>query len=156
MEQFYSICKKNNLKITPQRVAIYRLLMNDTSHPTADGVYQKVKLEYPNISFDTVNRTLTTFSSIGLIGTIECSGQGKKYDPNNRTHHHLNCIECDEIIDFYCSKYDKIEVPENISKKFKILSKKVLLMCICDKCMEKKNKGEIENVKFRSKNKKKS
>jgi hypothetical protein len=38
----------------------FQELENLITHPAAEAVYQIVEKEYPNISFDTVNRTLLT------------------------------------------------------------------------------------------------
>ncbi len=137
MEDFYKQCKKHRLRVTPQRVAVYKTLMLDKTHPTADAVYQRVRVDLPNISLDTVNRTLISFAGSGVIDTVSCSGQGKKYDPNNKPHHHLKCIKCGVIIDFYNKSYDAIKLPKNISSKFKVINKRVVLMGICSKCKSK-------------------
>jgi len=137
MKYFYEQCKKHQLRVTPQRVAVYKALMLDKTHPTADAVYQKVRGELPNISLDTVNRALISFAESGVIDTVSCSGQGKKYDPNNKPHHHLKCIKCGMIIDFYNKSYDAIKLPKNISREFKIVNKKVVLTGICSKCKGK-------------------
>jgi len=46
-------------------------------------VYQEVKKEFPNISFDTVNRTLLVLLGKGLVKMVE-SGYGPRrlYVPN--------------------------------------------------------------------------
>ena len=59
---FVKTCHQRGLKITPQRVAVYRALIESDQHPTADVMYRKVKTTYPHISFDTVNRTLLTLA----------------------------------------------------------------------------------------------
>jgi len=134
MEQFYSACKKHNLKITPQREAIYKVLITDRTHPTADAIWNKVKKYCPNISLDTVNRTLIKFAELGMIDTVTCSGKGKKYDPNSKAHHHLKCIKCGEITDFYNDTYDSLSIPGDVIKKFTVLKKKVELTGVCSKC----------------------
>ncbi len=134
VDEFRKICQKHQLKVTPQRVAIYKELLNDAGHPTADTVYQKVKEVFPSISFDTVNRTLIRFTQIGLIGTIECSGQGKKYDPNLKRHHHFKCIHCGIILDFYHSPFDDLKVPAEKIMNFKVINRKVVLTGICERC----------------------
>ena len=48
--EFKQVCREHHLKITPQRVTIYRALVNSNTHPTTDAIYQIVKKEYPNIS----------------------------------------------------------------------------------------------------------
>jgi Fur family peroxide stress response transcriptional regulator len=137
MEKFYSECKKHNLKITPQREAVYKVLITDKTHPTADTIWKKVKRQWPNISLDTVNRTLITFAEIGIIDTVACSGQGKKYDPNPKAHHHLKCIKCGEITDFYHDAYDSLVVPKTVTKEFAVLNKKVELTGVCKKCKKR-------------------
>ena len=74
---FVETCRRHQLKVTPQRVAIYKALIQSRQHPTADMMYQEVREKYPNISFDTVNRTLLTFSEIGVVDVVEGSEIGK-------------------------------------------------------------------------------
>ena len=57
-EIFRKKCREANLKITPQRTIIFDALVNDKGHPTADIVFQRVRKKIPNISFDTISRTL--------------------------------------------------------------------------------------------------
>lgn len=134
MEYFLEKCRENGLKITPQRRAVYEEILRAKEHPSADLVYSRLKRAFPNISFDTVNRTLLTFSKIGIINVVEGYGQPKRFDPNVSSHHHLRCVKCNAIIDFYNKSYDEMKVPKDILKKFTVLNKKVVLEGLCDKC----------------------
>jgi len=110
---FRQLCKKHNLKITPQRILIYKVVSNSQEHPNTERVYKTVKKEFPNISFDTVHRTLLTFSDINLLNVVERFGSPNRFDPNLKNHHHLHCDKCGKIIDFTCKEYDKLHVPKN-------------------------------------------
>lgn len=134
MDMFYQRSKEHGLKITPQRTAIHEELLKAKDHPTADVIYKRIIKKIPNISFDTVNRTLLTFSKIGITNVVEGYGQAKRYDPDMNIHHHFRCIHCGSIIDFHNKDYDNITVPEEINKQFKIISKKVVLEGLCTKC----------------------
>jgi len=134
LDFFYGRSKENGLKITPQRTIIYQELLKAKDHPTADDIYQRIVKKIPNISFDTVNRTLLTFSKIGITNVVEGYGQAKRYDPDMDIHHHFRCIECGSIIDFHNKEYDNITVPEEINKQFTVISKKVVLEGLCSKC----------------------
>ena len=46
LNEFMQICQRHRLKITPQRVSIYKHLLGLDTHPTAEAVYQIVKKEY--------------------------------------------------------------------------------------------------------------
>jgi len=127
-------CKASGLKITPQRMAIYKEVLNSSEHPSAESIYKMVKGTHPNISFDTVNRTLLTFAEIGLIQIVEGSGEVRRFDPNTERHHHFRCIECGAIIDFYHKKYDHLDIPKEIQEKFMVKKIAVVLEGICSRC----------------------
>jgi len=115
---------------------IYQELLKSETHPTADAIYQLVTKEHPHISFDTVNRTLLTFSKIGIVDIVEGFGGAKRFDPNVSRHHHLHCIQCGKIIDFKSRTYDNLEVPGNVGEKFQVISKRVVLKGICSACLD--------------------
>ena len=133
-QEFLKICQEHHLKVTPQRVAIYQELLNSNTHPTTDAIYQFVKREYPNISFDTVNRTLLTFVEIGIVDVVEIFGGAKRFDPIVTNHHHLHCTQCGKVLDFYSQDYDNLEVPGGVCEQFQVLSKRVVLKGICKEC----------------------
>jgi Fur family peroxide stress response transcriptional regulator len=144
LSKFVEICHDNNLKVTPQRVAIYSELLHLNTHPTADEIYQIVKKQYSNISFDTVNRTLLTFAQIGVVDIVEIFGGAKRFDPDVKSHHHLHCIQCGKIFDFFSREFDELEVPNEVLKQFQVKSKRVVLRGICKDCQEK---NQIKNKK---------
>ncbi|MDJ0875832.1 MAG: transcriptional repressor [Desulfobacterales bacterium] len=134
LQHFIDTCRQHQLKITPQRVAIYRALMDSDQHPTADMMYQTVREEFPSISFDTVNRALLTFAGIGMVDVVEVFGGPKRFDPDIDDHHHLHCTACGRIIDFDHEGYSHLEVPAEIARKFKVISKRVVLKGLCATC----------------------
>jgi Fur family peroxide stress response transcriptional regulator len=134
---FKRICRDHGLRITPQRIAIYRELVSSKEHPSAITIYRKIKKYYPNISLGTVNSTLLTFAEIGLAKVVEASGDPKRFDPNLKSHHHFKCIKCGKIIDFENDSYDGLKVPPDIKRKYLVLDKKVHLEGLCDRCRAK-------------------
>lgn len=144
MENNYSYCKEKleqkGLRITPQRLSIFCFLANTKSHPSAEKVYLEVRKQFPNISFDTVNRTMTCLSKNGLLKMVESGYGPRRYDANLKLHYHFRCLECKRIIDFESPEYDNIKIPENIQKKFKIYNQQIILEGICPDCLKKENK----------------
>ncbi|MGQ9610359.1 MAG: Fur family transcriptional regulator [bacterium] len=134
ISNFIEKCEKNNLKVTPQRIAIYKELIKSENHPSINHIYNKIKKLYPSISFDTVNRTLLTFAEIGIANIVEGSGGPKRFDPNNKDHHHFICLKCNTIIDFYDSSIDNMEIPKELQENTKIIRKKIVLEGFCSKC----------------------
>jgi len=131
---FTDLCKKNGLKVTPQRIEIYKELIKTDEHPSAETLYAKVRQTFPNISFDTVNRTLLTLSEIGAAFIIEGSGDVRRFDGGMEKHQHFKCVKCKRIVDFNHKPFNNIKLPANLDKKFKVLKKVVYLEGICDMC----------------------
>lgn len=134
MDKFYATCKRHNLKLTPQRIAICKQLYSSKDHPSADTIFQAIKEDFPNISFDTVNRTLLTFSETGLIDLVESYSGSRRFDPNKEIHHHIHCIRCGEIFDFYNPDFDSLTLPAEIQADNKIISQRVTVNVICSLC----------------------
>jgi len=141
MQEFIERCRTHQLKITPQRVAIYREMMRKAEHLTADEVFQRVRNEYPNISFDTVNRTLSTFSEIGVLDVVEVFGGGRRFDRDPSEHHHFHCSECRRVFDFYGTDLSGIEIPESILGKSHITGRRLVLKGVCESCLAKQSRA---------------
>jgi Fur family peroxide stress response transcriptional regulator len=134
MEAFQRKCREGGLKITPQRMAVYKVLIESKQHPSAEMVFRKVREVIPNISLDTVNRTLLTLAEIGAASVVEGTGDVKRFDGKLETHQHFKCIKCRRIFDFHYKPFDNISVPKNISRRFTVLKKTVYFEGICDLC----------------------
>ena len=137
MEAFKAKCRAAGLKVTPQRMAVYEVLIKSNEHPSAEMVFRKVKRTLPNISLDTVNRTLLTLYEIGAAFAVEGSGDAKRFDGNLKSHQHFKCIRCKRVIDFHHKPFDNIAVPKSISRRFTVLRKTVYLEGICDLCRKR-------------------
>ena len=134
LQVFIEKCQKHSLKITPQRMAIYSELLKSEEHPTIDAMFQTIKKEFPNISYDTVSRTLQTFAEIGIADLVEVYGGPKRFDSNLTNHHHLHCVSCGKILDFQNEEYDNLNIPEEVQQCFTVHSSRVVLKGMCEKC----------------------
>ncbi|MDD5327137.1 MAG: transcriptional repressor [Phycisphaerae bacterium] len=136
-DKFEARCHKAGLKVTPQRIAVYNALIGSKEHPSADTLWRKVRKTFPNISLDTVNRTLLTLAEIGAAFIVEGSGDVKRFDGCLENHQHFRCVKCKKIIDFHHKPFDNIPVPKSISGKYTVLKKTVYLEGICDLCRKR-------------------
>jgi len=138
IEQFRKKCKKHNLRVTPQRVMIYKELLKSPDHPSAEQVSDRLKRTFPELSFDTVYRTLSTFREIGLVDLVEGYGTAMRFDPELSKHHHFRCRKCGQIMDFTSRYYDKLAIPKDITKECEVLKLQVTIEGFCRKCKKKK------------------
>ncbi|KJR43995.1 ferric uptake regulator, FUR family [Candidatus Magnetoovum chiemensis] len=136
MDAFEAKCKSKGLKITPQRVAIFKALIESANtHPTAEMIYSNVRADMPNISYNTVNTTLTAYKDIGIIDIVETKGLPKRFDPITAHHHHFKCLRCNSLIDIYNDVCDILPVPKELcDREFEIVNKKILWEGFCKDC----------------------
>jgi Fur family peroxide stress response transcriptional regulator len=90
--------KRAGLKMTPQRIAIVRLFAGDESHPTAQDLFERLRPDFPSMSFATVYNTLDALAAAGLSGTLRL-GNAARFDPNTSPHHHAVCDRCGAVAD---------------------------------------------------------
>ena len=134
IDQFINKCKNHNLKVTPQRMLIFKTLRNSKEHPSAETIHKYVKKEFPSISLDTVFRTLAVFTEIGIVYTVEGYGEPRRYDPNLKPHHHFYCFACKCLTDFYSETLDQVKIPDEIEQRFSIKSKRFIIEGFCETC----------------------
>ncbi len=133
-ENFKERCRQAGLKITPQRIEVYKALTATSAHPSVEMVYDTVRKVLPEISLDTVNRTLNTFAEIGLAFVVPGWGDVKRFDGNVHSHQHFRCVKCRRVIDYEDDTIEKIEVPASLEGKCKILRKSFCLEGLCENC----------------------
>ncbi len=138
MDAFKERCRQAGLKVTPQRIAVFRTLIESNEHPSAEMVFRQVRKIFPNISMDTVNRTLLMLKEIGAAIVVPGLGGPKRFDGNIQPHHHLICMKCKKIIDFYHEPFDNIQVPQRVKRAFAVSRITVYLEGLCDKCRPKR------------------
>ncbi len=94
--------QRAGLKLTPQRIAIVRLFADDETHPTAQDLFERLRPEFPSMSFATVYNTLDALARAGLAGLVRLPGKrgdAARFDPNTGPHHHAVCDECGAVVD---------------------------------------------------------
>ena len=133
IEQLKQACREKGLKVTPQRIAVYSELVTSDQHPSAETLYEKVRRRFPNISLDTVNRTLQTLKDIGFAFVVEGTGGPRRFDAGMDTHQHLRCLKCRRIIDINFEPYNQICLPDNL-EGFKVLRKSIYIEGLCREC----------------------
>jgi Fur family peroxide stress response transcriptional regulator len=131
---FTERCREHKLKVTPQRIAVYRHLQGNRQHPSTEQIFREVQREFPTMSLDTVNRTLLTFADIGIVDIVEGYGGPRRFDPDCSPHHHFHCLRCGRITDFRNRDFDRLEVPEKIARRCVVTGKRVSLTGICPEC----------------------
>ena len=80
----------SGLRMTRQRQEVYRTLMQERNHPTANDVFMRVKDRLPNISLATVYNCLEALVQHGIIRQVNFERESSRYCPNLSEHGHFH------------------------------------------------------------------
>jgi Fur family transcriptional regulator, peroxide stress response regulator len=134
IEQFISDCKKKGLSVTYQRLAVFKSLTSNPSHPTAEDIYNQVKAEHPTISLATVYKNLEVLARNNIISKVTPLHDLARFDIDTGLHHHAVCIKCRNIIDIPDDGFDSLSIPIRISSGFEVKNYKIQFEGICNSC----------------------
>jgi Fe2+/Zn2+ uptake regulation proteins len=126
--------KQKNLKLTPQRIAVYHMLKSTTSHPSAENIYDAIKNDYPTMSLATVYKTLKTLVEIGLIQEINVGEGNFRYDANAKSHPHIMCLNCGKVDDIHSADLRFIDDYIKDYTDYDVIVSKVYFYGICPDC----------------------
>lgn len=114
VSDFVETLKEAGVKLTHQRLEIYREVAASGEHPDAETIFRGVRQRVPTISLDTVYRTLWMLFDLGLITTLGVSRDRIRFDANTGSHHHFVCQRCGMTRDFYDAEFDRLRVPDDV------------------------------------------
>jgi Fe2+ or Zn2+ uptake regulation protein len=89
----------SGLRMTRQRQEIYRILLGQRDHPTANEVFMRAKDHLPNISLATVYNCLEAMVQHGIIRQVNFERESSRYCPNLSEHVHFHDAKTGEIHD---------------------------------------------------------
>jgi Fur family peroxide stress response transcriptional regulator len=138
VQHFLGRCHDAGLTVTPQRIAIYRALIEAHDHPSPEQVYQRVLPEMPSLSLATVYKTLDALCELGVVQEVSVLSDTKRYDANLERHHHLVCSRCHKVEDFYDEQMDGLQ-PRHQSDGFVAQAVNVQVMGLCRACAGKRS-----------------
>ena len=131
---FEESCSNAGLKVTHQRLEIFRELASANDHPTAEILYKRLQKKMPTLSLDTVYRTLATFEEHDLISRVQTAESHARFEAEMDRHHHVICSKCNKITDFNWDVCETNKLPQQIANWGKIENKQVTLRGICNEC----------------------
>jgi Fur family transcriptional regulator, peroxide stress response regulator len=143
--QFKESAKTKGVKLTPQRLEIFREIASSLQHPDAETVHRAVRARMPTVSLDTVYRTLWMLSEMGLISVLGIRRESVRFDANPRKHHHYVCQQCGLTRDFDSDELQSLRLPDTVKMLGNVLSTHIEVRGICGICKKKRNKVNHSN-----------
>lgn len=122
------------IKASVQRMSILRYVMEHSTHPSVDDVYNVLVSSIPTLSKTTVYNTLEQLQEKGVILAISIDDKMIHFDGNTHQHAHFLCKKCQTIYDIP----QNFEVPtDTLNDGFSVTETQVYYKGICNTCLTK-------------------
>jgi len=127
--------KRAGLRLTPQRVAICRLLAESKDHPTAAMIYHALLPQFPTLSLATVYKTLDVLKRLGLVHALGDAGDGcEHYDADLTPHINLVCMRCHRVSDYEDESIQQVEQRVAARSGYEIQGARIVYYGLCPTC----------------------
>ena len=136
LKKFMKVLRNENLKLTPQRVEIFRDVCDSDEHREAEEIYLALRERDVHVSRSTVYRTMNILYQHDLVRRMNI-GDGKwRYEHwlDCHQHDHLICIRCGTIVEFMNPQIEEIQ--KDVADKFnyKLVKHVHQLFGLCKQC----------------------
>ena len=121
--------KAAGLRLTPQRMAVIRILSGNEKHPSAEDILLEAREQFPMLSFATVYNTLRVLESLGEVQALRTSGDRTVFDPRTDPHSHFCCQTCGNVIDMETREWPVSELEGHRVEGFQALYSGVCAEC---------------------------
>lgn len=134
LREFVGRCRKKAIVVTPQRLAVIRVLLAADNHPSADAICAIVRRTHPHVSLATVHRILEQFCEMGEACKVTPLHDVARYDGNVEPHHHVVCVRCRRVRDLEIPEIDKLLEGQPGLGEFVLLRCSLEIDALCRRC----------------------
>ena len=136
-EELVNKLREHEYRLTPQRIALLRLLAASDGHPSASQLYDQIKEQFPTTSLATVYKTLNVLKEMDEVLELGFSGDDNRYDGNKPyPHPHLVCIRCQKILDPEVSLAQNLIQEVAQSSGYQIVGHRLDFYGLCPDCQD--------------------
>ena len=121
-------------KYSRQRELIYKTVMENKVHPTAEFVYNYLKKDNPQLSLGTVYRNLQQLSDNGEISRLSIPNQPDRFDGIIEEHYHAVCEKCGRIYDIHINEVPEIDRLVAEKTGLDITGHEIIFKTLCPMC----------------------
>ena len=99
MKEVNQVLRENKIRVTPQRLGVYKILKQEARHFYVEEIYDKIRKKFPAVSLATVYSILELLKDKKLVQEIRINFNRSCFEARLDLHHHFLCQECGKIFD---------------------------------------------------------
>ncbi len=127
--------KEHDFRLTPQRLAVLKVLAVSEGHPTVEQIYETVRVQFPTTSVATIYKTVNLLKQLNEVLELGFPDGSNRYDGNKPyPHPHVICTKCKKIIDPNLGSIKELTKEVVKETGFQILNYRVDFFGTCRDC----------------------
>jgi Fur family transcriptional regulator, peroxide stress response regulator len=135
LQRMLSKLKVKNFRLTPQRLAVLKILAEDETHPSVGRVYDRVLKEFPTTSLATVYKTIILLKELDEVLELGFPDGSNRYDGAKPfPHPHMICTRCKKIVDPELTSLSDLNQEMSRKTGFQILHHRLDFFGLCPEC----------------------
>ena len=138
LDELTTRLREGGNRLTPQRMAVLKILAASEGHPSVEQIYERVKVDFPMTSLATIYKTVTLLKEMGEVLELGFSHDSNRYDGHKPyPHPHLICTKCKNIVDPEVATLSGL--PQEVAdvSGYQIVSHRLDFFGICPQCQGK-------------------
>ena len=129
--------REQKFRVTPQRIAVLKILSLSKGHPSVEDVYAHVKRDFPTTSLATLYKTMTLLKELGEVLELGFPEGSNRYDGSKPfPHPHVVCTGCKSIVDPDLESLAVMTAEVSEQTGYKVVNHRMDFYGLCPDCQK--------------------
>lgn len=125
-----ALLETSGVRVTPQRIAVLRVLAAADDHPDAPELHRRAKALDGAISLPTVYRNLAVLEHAGLVERHCFEGGGARFETTIASHHdHIIDLETNDVVEFRSDEIERLQRKVAAGLGYEVIHHRLELYC---------------------------
>lgn len=147
LEQMTIRLKERDFRLTPQRMAVLKILASSDGHPSVERIYEQVRRDFPTTSIATVYKTVALLRELGEVLELGFPDGSNRYDGSKPfPHPHVICTKCKTIRDPELNGLTDLTKEVCQETGFRVITHRVDFFGVCRTCQQAESGKETKRI----------
>lgn len=119
---------------TPQKKCILQVVHDSPVLLTAEQVFERARVEFPNLALTTVYRNLEAFATAGIVRAVGGDDGIRRYELASRHRHYMTCVECKKSVEIPECPFEELKDKLAAETGFDISGHSMEFFGTCPEC----------------------
>jgi len=138
LNQMVAKLRAQDMRLTPQRLAILRILAASKGHPSIEEIFDRMKVDFSTMSRATVYKTMTLLKELDEVLELGFPEGVNRYNGSKPyPHPHVICLKCKKIMDPELGSLQHLIEAAGKETGFQIFNHRLDFFGLCPDCQGK-------------------